>query len=479
MAAEQSGKVLVKTLADLSKDLTISDASTQSGLSLRDAETGLHYLVSEYRGHLSATEKGELLFRFPSGFSKPWEKIEALDAAWQKVKKTTLGISKFVVRAWISVVMVAYVAIFAAILIGLSFANKSDRDDRGGSFGGTILLHTLLRLVMDSLFWTFHPFSPFAVQYRGTHGHQPRRQKSEIPFYEKVNRFFFGPAKPTVDPLEMQRKILSEIRVQKGRIGLSDVMRVTGLPRDRADLLMARLMLDYEGEVQVSDGGGILYLFPVIRKTAHDKVVEQPESIWSKQEKLLPLTGNTGGSNFLIAGLNGFNLLMSTVAISGGWTLAKLQWMFTAGAQAKHLGFLAPMPEGTPLLLGWIPFWFSLALFMLPLVRWSKRGSEQKKVNHENGRRGLLWAVLNRLTRKGIGETTLKEAWKKSAGVQPGERELTREVVKLGGELEVDDGGHTYYRFRDLEAEASGLESERKLARDEEKEVGKVVYSSL
>jgi hypothetical protein len=375
--------------------------------------------------------------------------------------------------------MVAYVAIFAAILIGLSFANKSDRDDRGGSFGGTILLHSLLRLVLDSLFWTFHPFSPFAVQYQGEYGYQARRQKSDIPFYEKVNRFFFGPAKPAVDPLEMQRKILREIHTQKGRIGLSDVMRVTGLPRDRADPLMSRLMLDYEGEVRVSEGGGILYFFPMMRKTAQDRAVEQPEAIWSKQERLPPLTGNTAGSNFLIAGLNGFNLLMSTVAIGGGWTLAKLQWMFTAEAQGKQLGFLTPMPEGTPLLLGWIPFWFSLALFMLPLLRWSRRGSEQKKVNHENGRRGLLWAVLNRLTPKGIGEATLKDAWKKSAGVQPAERELNREVVKLGGELEISDSGQTYYRFRDLETEAAGLEGERKRARDAEKEIGKVVYTSM
>ena len=45
-------------------------------------------------------------------------------------------------------------------------------------------------------------------------------------------------------------------------------MRVTGLPRDKADPLMARLMLDYEGDVGVSEDGGIFYRFAALRKTA-------------------------------------------------------------------------------------------------------------------------------------------------------------------------------------------------------------------
>ena len=66
----------------------------------------------------------------------------------------------------------------------------------------------------------------------------------------------------------MERRILAEIRAQKGRIGLADVMRVTGLPREEADPLMARLMLDYEGDVEVSEEGGIIYRFEALRKTA-------------------------------------------------------------------------------------------------------------------------------------------------------------------------------------------------------------------
>ena len=90
-----------------------------------------------------------------------------------------------------------------------------------------------------------------------------------MPFYEKVNRFVFGPPEPAPSiRTRCATRILEEIRAQKGRIGLADVMRVTGLPRDEADPLMARLMLDHDGTVEVAEQGGIIYRFEGMRRTA-------------------------------------------------------------------------------------------------------------------------------------------------------------------------------------------------------------------
>ncbi len=467
--AKMQAAVLEKSITNPRQNLTIADGAAASGLALRNAEIGLHFLIAEYRGHLSATENGELLFCFPYGFAKPWEKIEALQAFWQKVKKGLLGVAKFVVRAWITVVMVAYVAAFAAILIALMFAKSSDRDDRdrGSSFGGNFMFYALMRAVMDSLFWTFHPFSPYNVSYDP---YYRRNMQPKIPFYERVNRFFFGPEKPPVDPLEMQRRVLAEIRVQRGRVGLADVMKVTGLPRDRADPLMSRLMLDYDGEVSVSESGGVTYAFPELRKTVQNDREYAPEPIWARKETVMPLTGNPAGSNVLIAALNGFNWVMSLVAISGGWTIANLKLLLFYGVVVR---------TGDPaILLGWVPFIFSSALFALPIFRALNKDREKTRVARENGRRGLLFAVLNRLTRRGVREETLKTAWTQAAGVQPKEKELVAEVVKLGGELEVDENGGTQYRFKDLELELSALQTERSQARESEKDVGQVVFSS-
>lgn len=457
-------ELLQKAIKTPEKPFTIADASTQSGLSFQETERDLYALVAEYRGEIIPTEKGDLLFRFPTGFSKPWETQEALDLFFKKIKKGALGIAKFVVRAWITVVMVAYVAIFAAILIAISLANKSDRDDRGGnSFGSLVMFDVLFRVILDSLFWTFHPFSPLNTRYG-----VPRRRDSGMPFYEKVNRFFFGPEEIPVDPLENKKLVLEEIRAKQGRIGLLDVLRVTGMTREQADPFIAALMLEYNGEVKVSDFGGITYSFPELRKTTQTTTRTHREPSWLKKTVLAPLTGNPVGSNILIAGLNGFNLLMSTVAISESWTIEKLSWILR-GVPPNMM----PQDFGTPLVLGWIPFWFSTVLFVLPVIRLTTRPRAQAKVNRDNGRKGILLSILNKLTGRGIKEPVLEYAWQANAGVKPSTHELTREVVKLGGELELNEqSGETLYRFPALELEVRALEKERAGAKLSEQDVG-------
>lgn len=456
-------ETIKKALPKARGRFTIADVSAQSGLSLRDSEVGLQYLVSEYRGHLSVTEKGELLFQFPSGFAKPWEKIEGLSRLWGKVKKTMLACAKFVVRAWISIVMIAYVAIFALILIGLMFTRKSDDEDRGHNSNGGFAFAMLTRLVLDSLFWTFHPSEPYRA-----------KQKSDTPFYERVNRYFFGPEDPPQDPNAQSKKLLALIRAKRGRIGISDVIKVTGLAPAQADPLLAKLMLDYDGEVSVSENGGIVYTFREIRKTVQNNYIPEPSPIWSTREKLKPLTGNTAGTNLLITALNGFNLAMGTFMISQHFTIEKIMWMFNG---ASRLNF---MPQaGAAIVLGYVPVVFSALLFTVPVARWLAMPAAKRKVDRENGRRGLLFAVFSRLTARGVSEHAIKSAWEQVSRSKPDDKAIVREVVRLGGELEMDDDGKTIFRFKQLEAELQALTQERESATDAEKQVGPVVFSTL
>jgi hypothetical protein len=464
-------------------DLTIADGAARSGLALRDAERGLHALLSAYRGHLRVTSEGELLFRFPSGLTKPWETRTRLDALAQRAGRALLGIGRFVVRAWIAVVLIGYAAIFLAIIIGLTLARSSDsKSDRGGGVGLEIGA-VLFRIIGEALFWTFHPFSPFAVGYYGYadpgYMRAPRRRQpaeNKEPFYNKVNRFFFGPDQPPEDPRAMEKTILAEIRGQKGRIGLADVMRVTGLPRDEADPLMSRLMLDYDGSVEVSDEGGIFYRFESIRKTVEQKASEaRPAPAWARLEKLGPLTGNEAGTNLLIVALNGFNLIMSLYALANGMTFERLFMIFRGVRfDAAH-----PLPDtGTAIALGVVPLVFSIALFALPVVRALYRPFKERKVARENGRRGLLREVLTGIDKREITDRTLEQAWRSAAGKAPDAKTITREVVALGGDVEIQDDGRVRYRFPDLEAEAAALRAEREAASEEEARVGKIVFSS-
>ncbi len=474
MKARAAADLLRKSLEGKGADVTVADAAAASGLSLADAEQGLHALVAEYRGHLRVTDDGDILFRFPHGFTKPWETKGAIVRALTKAGRALEGAARFIVRAWVAIVLVAYVAIFVAVLIALAFGRSDDRNS-GRSTG---LAMALFRLLGDALFWTFHPFSPFyagEVFSGSSYRARPARSRSEgPPFYERVDRFFFGPKEPPVDEGRAYRAVLAEIRAQKGRIGLADVMRVTGQSREEIDPLMSRLLVDYGGNVEVSEEGGIAYAFPELRKSVQEKPVARPEPIWSKRETVAPITGNPPGTDLLIGALNGFNLIMSGWVLATGLTIERL----VAILQKVPLRDLPP--TGTSIVLGVIPFVFSIALFLLPLGRIALRARKTRKVQRENGRRAVLRAVLESVREgKGITEQELATRYRVAAGVDPDPKELTKEVVALGGDVDLDRAAEgVRYRFKDLELESKAVEAEREAASEAEAKVGPVVFSS-
>jgi hypothetical protein len=489
MDPAKAGAVL-REKVDPKTPLTVADAAAKSGLALRDAEAGLTWLSSEYRGQLRVTADGDLVHLFPTGWSKPWVVRDASKKFWGAIGHGVMGVLRFVVRAWVTIVLVGYAAIFLALIIGMTFANQnsdSRRSDRG--LPGGELAYVLLRVLGDALFWTFHPWSPFSYGYgygydQG-YGAAPVRQarpvrrgegEQKVPLYERVNRFFFGPQLPPEDPRESERLVLAAIRAGKGRIGLADVMRVTGLPRELADPMMARLMLDYEGDVDVSDDGGIVYRFEKIRRTAAEDVsgapAKDPPAAWTRVRALPPLTGNPVGANLAIVGLNAFNLLMGGWAIEHGMTIERVMHLFDK--VPYHL-----TDFGTPVALGLVPMVFSALLFLLPIGRAIARPAKVREANEERGRLAVLREVLERVrSKQPVTDEVLTQAWQKASGEPPPKKRIDQELVKLGGDVAIEESGATRWRFADLETEAAAVEAEREAASDAEAKLGKVVFAT-
>jgi hypothetical protein len=482
MEPAAAAEVLRRTLKSPKAPITVADASVASGLATRDTEAGLTWLTSEYRGHLRVTEDGDLLHLFPHGFEKPWEKREALGRALSAVGRALSGAGRFIVRAWLLIVMVGYALLFVALLLGLTFARQgsSDRDDSPG-LG---LLGGLFRAIADALFWTFHPFSPLSYGYGYGYGYdgydsyvaQPQRPvEPKVPFYEKVNRFVFGPPQPKEDPHAARARILAEIRAQRGRITLADVMRVTGLPRDQADPLMARLMLDHDGDVDVGEGGGIVYRFEGLRRTAGnvDAASPRPPAAWDVPVVLPPLTGNPIGSNIGIAALNGFNLLASAWVVSEGLTLSNIALLFRPEPPEV-------LPNaGVPLALGLVPLTFSIMLFVLPIARAVRRHFDEKKAAAERARLSVLREVVTHASRKEpLTDESLRTKVRVATGIEPTSKEITRHVVELGGDVDIGPEGEVRYRFAGLEADQEAAEEQRELAPEAEARLGQVIFAS-
>ncbi len=478
----------IRARVDPRAPLTVADASAQTGLPLRDAESGLKWLSTEYRGQLRVTRDGQLVHVFPQGFTKPWEGADTRRRVFRAFGRGLMGALRFLVRAWVAIVLVGYAAIFVALIIGMAFARQGNDSRRSNDLPGGELAYAFFRVLGDALFWTFHPWSPFSVYgggwdagygYGGYEGrYAPRRaQGPRVPFYERVNRFFFGPTPPAEDPRENEQRVLAAIRAGRGRIGLADVMRATGLPREQADPMMARLMLDYEGDVGVSEDGGIFYSFPAIRKTADEAAaagrVAPPPAAWEGRPKPLPpLTGNSPGANFAIAALNGFNLLMGFWAIQNGLTLERVSHLFDR--------FPQPIPDtGLPIALGVVPLVFSALLFLVPIGRAIARPLQRRHEEEEKGRLAVLRSVLDRVSSKQpMTDRVAADAWRVATGHPADSKRLDRELVALGGDVDIAESGETRWRFADLETEASAVEAEREAAADDEARLGEVVFAS-
>ncbi len=499
MEASKAGEAIrAKLHANSSLTLTVADAAAKTGLALRDAESGLKWLSTEYRGQLRVTAEGELVHVFPTGFTKPWQGRESRRRVLRAAGHAVAAGLRFVVRAWVAIVLVGYAALFVALLLALTFARQGNDSNsrREGDLPGGALAYAFFRVVGDALFWTFHPWSPFSVYARPAWGAPayaaPRWQRPReprVPLYERVNRFFFGPSVPPADPRENERLIVAAIRAGKGRIGLADVMRVTGLPREQADPLMARLMLDYDGDVAVSEDGGIVYRFPALRKTAADPSdprgsvgasEDAPPPAWApgRVKPLPPLTGNSVGTNVAIVGLNAFNLLMGAWALENGMTLEHVSHLFERVPRGMPHPMI-PVDTGTPIALGLVPLVFSALLFVVPIARAVWRPVKERDAQRDKGRLAVLREVLERVrSKQPVTDSVVAQAWQRATGQEAPPKRLDRELVALGGDVAIEPSGATRWRFADLETEAAAVDAERQAASDEEARLGEVVYAT-
>lgn len=481
LSARGAAAVLAPTLNGFKGDLTVADGAARAGLSLRDAEAALRVLASERGGHLAATEKGEVVYSFPRGLVAP-KAPGALARAARAVGRGLASVGRFVVRAWVSVVMVGYVVVFAGVALAL--AAKSDDNDVGD------VLAAIFRVVFEAFYWTVHPFSPLNLGREPGWARRRRMGARGLPFYERVNRFVFGPPPVVEDPRLRERRLLAEVRRLRGRVGPGDVMRVTGLDREAAERELLRLVVDQDGDIQVSDDGAIVYDVKALRVTTAGG---EPTSVaatpsWSERVTAPPVTGNGLGTNLLLSVLNGFNLVMGTVGVAQGLTFERIGELIQHAHAVATFGSEAPPllpPHGVPWALGWLPLAFSAGIFALPALRALRQRRRRARAADENGRRALMRLVLAETSSLvELRPTDAARAWLAAAGPDGGKSpeeatpRIEAAVRALGGDIDLDADGKVVYRFATEARERRALAAARAAASAEEARPGAVVFSS-
>jgi hypothetical protein len=318
LSAPAADQALVKALRGKRGQLTKADAVAASGLPTHLVDESLDRLLKEYRSHLAVTEEGELLYSFEPGMVRRGEPTfaERVRAAGRWLARAGM----WVFKVWITVTLVAYVVAFLVLLLGAMFGG-SDRDRRSSRHGDGGL---------GWLIWMFTPNWGYGYGYhrdpwgRPIPGPEQRRRIGGRPrkkILQSVYDFVFGPALPAPDKLADEREALAYIRENDGRITATDLVALHGWSYRRAEEEATRLLVDYDGEPEVTEDGVLVYAFPALLKSTDSDASRDWKPTWQKPEKNPKLTDNSPTANWVIGAFAGFNLLVSFFA--AGWARAQ------------------------------------------------------------------------------------------------------------------------------------------------------------
>lgn len=438
-------------------DVTIGDIMSATGLGNFEAKQALDHLIATHEGVMRVSSQGELIYGFAPGCvlrdQRSW---------WERNKQTILKGVKLLFKIIIMLVIVIYFIIYLIILLAL--LSRRDNDNDGG-------------LNLNGAIWIFWGYGD-----RGYNEHSPKKE----PLYTRIFNFVFGPEEETIDPFEARTKCAQLIRAKKGVIAVEDWMMVSGQSKAKCESDLARYTAEFEGNVEISNMGTLIYTFESMMKSTDRRTVNSlPVMAWNNLEEPRPLTGNKNGGNGLVIGLNVFNLIMSfffTHALSNEFTIQ--------GDNGQQITVpLSESAESVFFWLGLFPLIFSCLIFSGPLVRLPGHIKENKYRRERSVRKAVIYSVFQKTngseTRFSLDDlvlttnSILNRQYLDSAD----EAEIRSAMYKLCNELdgEIEDSisqKQTWYKFKSLDERRDETAKEReKLALDKQ-EMGEVVFST-
>ncbi len=466
VALAEQGSDILSALRRMKGRGTVGDVVAATGLPRDEVESGLKSLLESRQGHLEVSDSGELLYSFHPRFIE-----RGTEPLLARAKKAVWALFQKGFKAWISVMLVVYFVVFVVLVIAAIFASNKG-NDRGGGLGGLGRRgHGHHHGFGNFFFWYWLMGGPrwqLGRPYYGRRWERTLEKESRVPFYKKVFAFVFGPDEPTPTLQQKDRSLLRLIRARRGVLAAGELVEHTALPLPEAEEEMGRLMGSYSGEPAVTPEGELVYAFPELMTSAHGKVkVREPNPAWMRLEYPKELTGNDSGSNAIIAGMNGFNLLAGVTAPF---------FIFPRLGIGGPAAFIA---------LVVIPVVFSTMFFGVPLLRSLGIKTENRRRVRRNVRRLLLGLVHKESLGTVEWVSTAKavkhvQARLKDAPPAPSlvESVLHEIAAEFDADVEVDDDGTQRFRFSEVRNAFVASELVRRRLKLEEREIGDIVFSS-
>lgn len=443
---------------------TVGDVVADSGLAADHVRAGLKELLESHRGHLAVSDSGELLYEFdPSLIERGTEPFLA------RAKRAITSAVTSGFKAWIVIMLVVYFVVFVVLVIAALVASQRGSDSRSGGWGGGRGRRG--GFGMPNLWFWYWIWGPRWRIGRPYYGHRWERtldKDDKVPFYKKVFAFVFGPDRPTLTQKQLDRGTLRLIRARNGVLTTAELVEHTGSTFPDAEEEMGRVLGAYDGEAAVSPDGELVYAFPGVMTTAHERGrVRDPNPAWLRLEYPQELTGNTTGANAAVIAMNAFTL---TAAATSPWFIFPRLGL---GGTAAFIGLVL------------VPVVFSVLFFMGPLVRMVGVTIENRRRSGRNVRRVLLGLVYKRSIDQGrpivvdeahhFVNSRLEDQDVSRGAVESVLHDLAAE---LDAEVSTDDEGALQFAFPAIREQFLASETVRNTLRLENRQLGDIVYDT-
>ena len=399
---------------------TESDMVVESGLAPHLLGPSLRRLMLVHECTIETTDDGDVVYVFDPSLAT---RKDDPGRRWREFRRKAWAGFRVFFKIAIAVVLVIYFLIVVALVIaataallsnrGSSSSSSSGRSWSSGSSSGSgsgdffvwVWLFGSSDYRHQRRAWRHgsdHQFHDSGYHGHHYHGHgqaqamqhyessrwaTPAGQRTatmKLPFYKKVFAFVFGREEEERDELFTEKQLLAYIRSAGGVVSPTELAVHTGWSVSAAEKQSTRLIAEYGGDVDVTEDGQILYIFPELMATAGGPAAETRPAplIWEHYEWPQPLTGNSGGANFAIAALNG-TVLLGALALIPYYAAPILEIDMTD--PAAHIGLYL------------VPTIYSALFFLIPIYRAIVQvRPENRRRAERNTRRAVLQQVYTR-----------------------------------------------------------------------------------
>lgn len=465
-------KILEKKLKDFKGNFTLSDAAAVTGLSIDDVRTALDEMMGKYVCRLKVTENGDLIYSFGNTLQRRGAKTTA--EILEQIGDWLWKAFTVFFKAWIAVTLVVYFIIFLILLLALIVA-ASRGDSKGRS---PVKLDGLFRMFFAIFQWrTATQTITYKTDRQGYNYRHYEPNKSVLNqqkknFIASVYDFVFGPARVERDPLNDEKEVAAYLRQEKGILTPAELVLLAGSSFSKAEEFFSACLTRFQGDPAITDEGVVYGKFDQITRRISDLEGGKIEYYWDEYEPDYPVTGNTGGRNFLIIFMNLFNL-----------TFAALILITYYENPSVFRGF--PLSENViAAFLGWIPVLFSFLFFAVPLARLPRIYKLRRMRRQTNIRKRIMRYLFQKDDYAASLEEILQNVNKPSGAGS--EKPLTREQVEdalrkmmadYEGAITLQEDGKTLYTFERIRNERH-ISREIKYSRGKQDSLGKVLYDS-